>query len=236
MATDRLRAANWALFPGTLCTQAVFDGFLDALDVPASRRQIFSLEWPSVADYRDPLKALSQDTIVCGFSLGAIVAAHHADQMSVQRLILFGLNPHADDPAKAQGRHDLARDVASTGGAAALSARQPTFHGSNPEAVRKSVFQMADETAHLMKAQTRLALTRPGALPALAKARMPILTLTGALDHAAPPAQGQAAAAAAPDGSFHCLDGLGHFALLEDPGLCATAVIQHMDGCHARSF
>lgn len=224
MATDGLSNRPWLLLPGTLCTGAVFDGFLDAVGVANSARTYVTLDRPSIKDYRADFDALTQDTIVCGFSLGAIVAAHFADSMTADRLILFGLNPYADDPAKAPSRHALAQEVKETGSAAALKTRLPDVFGPEPDATRATICQMADETAALIGAQTELALNRPGALRALSEAPMPVLAATGTRDQAAPLAQGQAAAQCAPKGQFRALDGLGHFALLEDQNICATVV------------
>jgi len=76
----------------------------------------------------------------------------------------------------------------------------------------------------MISAQTQLALSRPGALPALGSARAPVVTVTGQTDHMAPPRLGQTAANTAPRGTFAELAGLGHYALLEDPVACAQAV------------
>lgn len=224
MGIEGLCDRPWVLLPGTLCTVAVFDGLLDCLGVDARDRSLIQLDQPSVQDYSAVFDTLSEDAIVCGFSLGAIVAAHYADRMNVQSLMLFGLNPHADDLNKAAGRHALANDVQAYGGATALRDRAPDVGGKNPDAARQTIYQMADETAHLIDAQTQLALTRPGALPSLAKAKMPVICFTGSQDAAAPADQGRAAAQAAPDGRFLSLEGLGHFALLEDPLACAMVI------------
>lgn len=232
MVTSGLADRPWLLLPGTLCTGAVFDGFLDALGVPPAQRHCVQLEWPSIDSYRAIFENVSDVTIVCGFSLGAIVAAHHADRLGAGQLVLFGVNPHADDPAKARSRLDLAVDVKIHGGAAALQARAPEVHGQAPEATRAQLYAMADASADHIDAQTRLALTRPGALSALEKARIPVFTLTGSRDGSAPSAQGAAAAQAAPDGQFYMLDGLGHFALVEDPKACAAALTRLMETRH----
>lgn len=226
MATRHLSERPWLLLPGTLCTGAVFDGLLDALDVPETNRRYVDLSRPSVADYTADFDKVTEDTVVCGFSLGAIVAAHAADRLAAHSMILFGLNPFADDPCKATGRLELARDVKTLGGSAALKSRKPEVHGPSSEQSRKKIYDMADETAHLIAPQTQLALTRPGALATLAKAQVPVLALTGTRDCSAPVAQGRAAADAAPMGLFHPLEGLGHFALLENPAACATAILQ----------
>lgn len=215
----------WLLLPGTLCTGAVFDGMLDEIGVPAANRQIVALDRPSVEAYAATFEQMPDGAIVCGFSLGAIVAAHFADRMNAAHLILFGVNPFADDPAKAKGRHDLAKDVKALGGAAALAMRTPEVFGVRPDQARALIYQMADSTADLIEAQTRLALTRPGAVPALAHARVPVLALTGTQDTSTPPDYASVAAQAAPDGEFVPLEGLGHFALLEDPQACAAALV-----------
>lgn len=224
MATDGLSNRPWLLLPGTLCTAAVFDGFLAALGLDGSTCSHVTLDRPTLADYQSDFDGLHADTIICGFSLGAIVAAHFADKITANRLILFGINPYPDDPAKAPSRYALAQDVTQHGGATALETRLSDVYGPNPAATRALICQMAERTSPHIAAQTQLALTRPGALPALAQAQMPVLAATGTQDHAAPPAQARAAAEAAPSGQFAALDGLGHFALLEDPKACAKAV------------
>lgn len=224
MAINDLSKRPWVLLGGTLCTEVVFEGLLDAIQVPTSNRRHVLLDQPKIEDYDPIFEDLPPDTIVCGFSLGAIVAAHYADRMSAHRLILFGVNPFADDPANAKNRNDLAKHVNTLGGAAALCARAPEVFGPTPDQTRAMIYQMADAAADMIDAQTRLALTRPGAVPALARANMPVFSITGAQDKSAPPNYGKAAAQAAPDGKFVALEGLGHFALLEDPKACATAV------------
>lgn len=226
MVTDDLANRRWLLLPGTLCTAAVFDGFLDVLGVAPANRHPVKLDRPHVDDYAPDFQDLTDDTIVCGFSLGAIVAAHFADSIKARALILFGINPFADDPEKASLRHALAGDVMRYGGAAALRSRNLAVHGPAPRQTRDRILQMADDTAPLIGAQTQLALTRPGAMPALRKARLPVLSFTGTLDIAAPPPQGAAAAQAAQNGRFQSLGGLGHFAVLEDPGACAKALLE----------
>lgn len=226
MDTDSLADRPWILLGGTLCTEILFEDMLDTLAVPPQHRQHIPLDQPKVEDYACVLSDLPRGAVVCGFSLGALVAAHHADRMSAHRLILFGVNPFADDPVCAVRRHDLARDVKARGGAAALMARPPEVFGPTADQTRARICEMADATSHMIDAQTRLSLTRPGAVPALARARMPVLALAGTQDRITPPSYGIAAAQAAPDGLFIPLEGLGHYALLEDPQACASAVMQ----------
>lgn len=225
MAIDDLRNRDWVLLPGTLCTGDIFSEFLDVLGVPENRRTTVSMGYATVEAYGETLTRQANETVFCGFSLGALVAAHHADRLAACRMILFGLNPFPDDPEKSEGRHALARDVQALGGATALRSRLAPMSGSNPERARALVLAMADAAAPDIEAQTNLALSRPGALKALSQSQSPVLVLTGSDDALAPPMQGQAAADMAPSGRFSLLPNLGHYALIEDPAACAQAVI-----------
>jgi len=224
MGIEGLAGRPWLLLPGTLCTGAMFDGLMGALGVQPAQRTHVKINRPSIEDYGATFENLPADTIVCGFSLGAIVAAHYADRMTAGQLVLFGVNPFADAPPQGQSRRELAADVKALGGAAALQRRPLEVHGQAPNETRSLIYAMADTSADQIDAQTTLALTRPGALPALTKATKPVFCLTGSQDTSAPVVKGLAAAQAAPNGQFHILDGLGHFALLEDPEACAVAL------------
>lgn len=229
MAIEDLRNRDWILLPGTLCTGDVFSGFLDTLGIPPERRNPISLCHATIDAYEEVLTPRVNDKVICGFSLGAIITAHLANRLPAHSIILFGLNPFPDDPAKAAGRHELQRDVMALGGASALMSRLPLLLGPNPEQTRAAILAMADAAAPDIEAQTNLALSRPGAMDALSRAISPVLVLTGSEDQMAPAVQGQAAAVAAPDSQFRLLPGLGHYALLEDPIACAKAVIATED-------
>lgn len=225
MAIDPADGRPWILLPGTLCTGVVFGGFLDALGVPQAARHVVNLSRPRTDDYLDALTLRSNPSaIICGFSLGAIVAAHLLDRVAAAEFLLFGLNPLPDDPAKREGRIALASDVDMVGGATALAARIGPLAGPYPGFARACILAMADHSASQIGAQTQLALGRPGALPAFARAQSPVTMLTGDMDTQAPIALAQAAAEAAPQGRVVTLVGLGHYALIEDPKACAAAV------------
>lgn len=205
MGIEDLQDRDWVLLPGTLCTEEVFTGLLDTLEVPAKRRRPVRLCLPHVDDYADTLANGADGAILCGFSLGAIVAARHLDRVRAFRTILFGVNPHADDPAKAPGRHALETEGHAQGGASALVSRLPNFMGPHPQEARAEVLSMADAAAGDIAAHTALALT-------------------GERDGITPEALGQTAANAA-DGWYGSIPGLGHYALLEDPALCAQCLM-----------
>lgn len=226
MATDPADGRPWVLLPGTLCSGAVFDEFLNGLGVPRAARKVVVLNRPSIEDYAAPMSQLCRDgAVICGFSLGAIVAAHLCDCLPASQIVLFGLTPHADDPAKRDGRLALERDVLAMGGRKALAARLPPLAGPDPEWARTMILDMAEDCSAEIEAQTQLALTRPGALDALSRCATPICLLTGDQDTQSPLARAEEAAEVAQRARLASLSGLTHYALVEDPAACAAALM-----------
>lgn len=226
MDIETLSTSRWILLPGTLCNASVFDRFLDLFHVAHHNRIELPLSKPAINDY---LHFFEHDVepgdIICGFSLGAIVAAHYAHKLDqASALFLFALNPHKDDPAKAPGRIALQNDVHQNGGRLALQQISPTLNGSTPDKALSQILAMAEQTTKHIDAYTGLALSRPGALDSLQKCRIPVYALTGEQDEQASPACASIVAGAAPMGKYCLLAGLGHYALLEDPAACAAAV------------
>lgn len=228
MAIDLADGRPWILLPGTLCSGAVFDGFLDGLDVPPSARHVVSMRHPKIEDFRAELQDLcTPDAVVCGFSLGALVAAHLADGLPAAEFLLFALNPHADGPERRADRLKFAADVARQGGAAGLAPRLPPLAGPHPGQARDKILNMAEHSAALMPAQTELALHRPGALGSLARTGAPVRLFTGSEDTWTPIALARDAARAAPFARVTKLPGLGHYALVEDPAACCRALCEN---------
>lgn len=217
---------QWHLLPGTLCTSAIFDQLLNILAVPQSNRHNVELSKPSVNDYRDYFKTtIGKNDIICGFSLGAIVAAHHADVLTENAtLLLFGLNPMADDPAKSEGRAALCADVKALGGRNALLKRLESQRIRMSASQFDLILSMADDASHLIEAQTQLALSRPGALSAIEKSHCAVYTLTGEHDDQAPPNLAKIVSEIAPYGGYYQLPNMMHYAILEDPLICANRV------------
>ena len=225
---------RWILLPGTLCTGAVFDPVLDSLGVSQGARHTVPITRESVEDYASFLEqAVRPGDIVCGFSLGAIVASRNLGSLQHARaIILIGLNPHADHPERAAGRLALQQGVES--GRAREAIREtwvPTGHAHDMDMLGL-VENMAVETAPHVAAQTQLALNRPSALELLEQCHVPLIVVAGSNDRAAPPHHARDTARAAPNSVLSILEGLGHFSLLEDPDLVAEAIvegIQHTD-------
>lgn len=226
MDINSLQKSRWILLPGTLCTSAVFDGFLDELGVPTNQQYTKKLASPKIEDYHSFFKNdVYNGDIICGFSLGAIVAAHHADIVhNAKAIVLFGINPLPDDKEKAKARYALQTDVENQGGRAAMTNRLSNIRGINPEQVRNKILEMAEKSSLDIKAQTTLAMSRPGAANPLSASNIPILALCGTNDDQVKPQMAAIVEKMAPNGQSILLPGLGHYALLEDPTACANAI------------
>lgn len=223
---DAARSARWVLLPGTLCTGAVFAPMLDALGVPAARRQVLTLDLPAVEGYGERLAAEVQGgEIVCGFSLGAIVAAHNLPALARARaVVLLALNPGPDAPG-GRARREAVRDRVLAGGARDwVRESWPAMAATDVAALRARVAEMAEASAPLIAAQTELAATRPGAAAALGATPLPLVLVTGAADRQTPAGPLRPIAGAAPSAALRVVPGLGHFALLEAPDRVAAAV------------
>lgn len=217
---------RWILVPGTLCTGAVFDPVLDRLGVARPARVTVDLASPDLDVCAQRIvDAAGPDDIICGFSLGAIVAAHMADRLSSQQhLVLFAVNPLSDDPEKRPGRMAMLDGVQAHGGSATLRANPPALEGAQQALVLDTIVAMAGVAQVHIGAHTQLALSRPGALEALSRASVPVLVIHGDRDVQTPPAMARMVEDAAPNGQAVILPGLGHYALLEDPDAAADAV------------
>lgn len=228
MATDGFGGARWILLPGTLCTGAVFGPLMQALGVGARRQIVLPLDQPDVAAYRARLaETVQPGDVVCGFSLGAIAAAHAADVLTdAAALVLIALNPRPDAAEKRLGRETLrAAARAGTPGHVFATAAPALFAMPAPGLLDQVVAMALDEACNI-DAQTTLAITRPGALPALRRCRAPVVLVTGTEDQQAPPDLALEAAQAAPRAALQLVPGLGHFGLLEDPAAMATGIRQ----------
>lgn len=217
---------RWVLIPGTLCTPEVFAPMLSHLEVPATRRTFIQPDAPRVADYAARLRhCVNEGDIVCGFSLGALIAMHNLDVLQqAKALVLLAANPHPDPPANYAGRV-AARDRILAGHVADwISEGWDRMSSSRDPDLRARVIAMADATAQLISVQTELAASRPSAVEALRDADLPLLFVTGAEDRLTPPDALREPANAAQNAELRVLNGLGHFALLENPAGVAQAI------------
>ncbi|RJL08601.1 alpha/beta fold hydrolase [Paracoccus siganidrum] len=219
-------SGRWWLLPGTLCTAEVFEPLLGALAVSPQQCRSVRLDRPAVEDYAAELASVEDEDIVLGFSLGAILAAHHLDRMRALAAVLIAANPFADTPEKSAARLEQLARISVEGPGAVMAAAWPALVGpdarENP-AVGNRIVAMAEQTVQDLPAQTELALRRPGAEPMLASARSRALFITGREDPAAPPDRAMRAAAIGRH-ELVLVDGAGHFLPLEAPRACAEAI------------
>lgn len=221
-----MEEGRWILLPGTLCTGAVFTPMLDALGIAPERRTVVVMDRPRVEDYRAVLSAAGPQDVICGFSLGAIAAAHNLDRAGGRAAVLIACNPRADPPDRRPGRLELSARVAAGDTRAAMAAgweRAVAPARRSDTALKDAITTMAVESADLIAAQTELALSRPGAAAAIASSQMPVLFVTGTDDVVTPPDLAREAATNG-DHALAIIPGAGHFLPLERPAETSAAI------------
>lgn len=228
VATDPTFAQRWVLLPGTLCTPAVFAPLMQALGLDMARQITLHLDQPDVTTYRSRLaKTVRPGDVVCGFSLGAIAAAHAADVLpEAAIMVLIALNPYPDAAEKRPGREALRAAALSGALEDVFAVAAPRLFATPTPFLEQQVTEMARQVACHIDAQTALAISRPGVFPVLRQSRAPVILITGEVDQQTPPHLAQEAAQVAPKAVVQIVPRLGHFCLLEDPGAVAAAIRQ----------
>jgi pimeloyl-ACP methyl ester carboxylesterase len=219
-------ADKWVLIPGTLCTSHVFNPLLEELAVERDACQFITPDAPDVRDYDARLReAVTGGEIVCGFSLGALILAHNLGALKAAKaVVLLASNPFPDPPGNSANR-ELVRDRVLAGGAWDwVSENWAAMSATENEDLCALVASMAAETAHLIPAQTELAISRPGAEDQLAGTDLPLVFVTGSEDRLTPVDPIRKIVQNAGSAHLSVLDGLGHFALIEAPDRVAAAI------------
>ena len=224
--TDIGGTGKWVLIPGTLCTGRVFDPLLDELGVSRVDRHVITPDAPDVRDYDARLReAVTGGEIVCGFSLGALILAHNLEALRHARaVVLLASNPFPDPPENRANREAVCDRVLAGGARGWVIENWAAMSASNRDDLREFVASMAEETAEHIPAQTDLAASRPGAQDDLANTDLPLIFVTGSADRLTPSKLLAKIVENAKDAQLHLIEGLGHFALIEDPDQVATAI------------
>lgn len=224
--TPSIEQGKWVLLPGTLCTPAVFDPVLSALGVPDENRHPIDMDAPDVEKYAPRLRAaVTGGKMVCAFSLGSMVAAHNLNALSAARaIVLLACNPLPDLPGNRANREAIRARVLQDGPRGWVEENWPAMSTSRGAEPRETVIRMAEETRALIPAQTELAASRPGAAMPLGETDLPLIFITGEADRLTPVEHIRPIVDSAPNAHLYILNGLGHFALLEDPGPVARAI------------
>ncbi|MDJ0639892.1 MAG: alpha/beta hydrolase [Paracoccaceae bacterium] len=220
------KAEKWVLVPGTLCTDRVFAPLLDQLGVQKCDRHFVSVDAPDVRDYKARFEtSLKGGDIVCGFSLGALVLAHNLDALKAARaVVLLASNPFPDPPGNRANR-EAVRDRVLAGDARGWIAENwAAMSATEGEELRQFVASMAEDTSHLITAQTELAASRPGAEDQLLNTDLPLIFVTGSEDRLTPSASIREIVDNATSAHLSVVEDLGHFALIEAPDRVADAI------------
>jgi pimeloyl-ACP methyl ester carboxylesterase len=219
---------RWVLLPGTLCTPEVFSPLLDRLGVARDQCRFITADAADVRDYAAPLQAaVTGGEVVCGFSLGALIAAHNLPVLArAKAVVLVAANPFPDPPGNRANR-EAVRDRVLAGGARdwVLENLHAMSTDRDP-ALSTFVADMAEETAPMIVAQTELAASRPGAARDIGECNLPLVFVTGSDDRMTPADALRPLVGKAQHADLQVLDGLGHYALIEAPDRVAHAFRQ----------
>ncbi|MEO1745147.1 MAG: alpha/beta hydrolase [Pseudomonadota bacterium] len=220
------RGTKWLLAPGTLCTPRVFDPMLEYLAPDDRDRDFITLDAPHVEDFHDRLQAqVTTEHIVCGFSLGSIMLAHNLDALhNARAAVLVACNPFADRMENRTNREAIRDRVLAGDARGWVQDNWVSMAANGSDALMDFVATMAMESAPLIPNQTELAASRPGAVEALLESDVPLLFVTGSQDQLTPAAPLAAIVRDARQASLQVVEGLGHFALTEDPYRVAAAI------------
>lgn len=214
-ATGEAPALPLVMLPGTLCDARLYAGVLDHLDVEAHIPVLTGATTAGELAAR-LLRDLPARFVLCGFSLGAIVALEIAAQAPsrVERLALIGCNPGSLSPDAADARRAVTHDQFV----------EASYRHTTP-AIHRRLREMAEATPpNIYDQQTAITLSRIDSRPRLRLLTMPTLILCGADDRICPPALSIEMADAIPHTRLRLIDGAGHYLPIEQPERVASEI------------
>lgn len=200
---------------------------------------------PSLAAMADDVVALLDrmdlaTAVVGGVSMGGYVTMELMRQ-APQRLggvVLIDTKAQADQPAARDGRLVMARDVLTEGRAVL----EPMIHlllgetsrSSRPGVVSTVSAWLDDADPRSVAWAQRAMAARPESFATLADASLPGAVVVGEEDWLSPPAQAWAMAERLGT-EPHVVPGTGHLAVVEDPSLARSSLVQALDTVTAGS-
>ena len=177
----------------------------------------------------------SERIAVVGHSLGGMVAQELMLQPPprVQALVLCATSPAFGKPGGAWQAEFVAQRLAPLDAGRGMSALAPglALGMASPNAPHDAVARAAllmsgvPEATYRRALQALVGFDRRDELAAL---RVPLLCLAGSDDRTAPPGIMQKMAEQVPGAEFHLMDGVGHLANLEAPGVFNDALIEFL--------
>ena len=179
------------------------------------------------------LERAPQRFLICGFSLGGIVALQ-ATLLAPERVagvVLISTTGRADDPARAPARRQQVAVALEQGPAALVEAELwPNYVARahlGAEVLKARVVAMADAVGAARFAnQVEIAIARPDVLSELGALRLPLLQINGAEDPTTTPALGAEIVAQVTGATHAVIAGAGHFVLMEQPAETAGAIME----------
>lgn len=169
----------------------------------------------------------------CGLSLGGVVGMWLAVN-APERVERLALCCTAASFAPRQGWVDRAATVRANGMGAVADAVlgrwfQPSFQDTHPDVVARFRAMLVSTPAEGYAACCD-ALADADLTSRLGEIAAPTLVLTGAADPVAPPATGDALAAAITDAAHTVIEGAAHIANVEQPDVFTAALLRHLGG------
>lgn len=228
MPTQPRADTRLVLLPGLACDARLWAGQIDAL--PAALRPLVA----TVHARFDTIEAMAAgllhevrgDLVLCGASLGAMVAMEVARQAPgrIKGLALLGSNARPESPDMRQLREDAIalfergelRDVLEPNIAFAFHPAQ----AADPALCEAYLTMLLDAGATQLIRQNRALMNRPDARRHLLRLRCPVLLMCGDGDRLTPPECTREIAALLPkalDVQLHWLDRCGHMLTMEKP-------------------
>lgn len=178
-----------------------------------------------IRDHSDDLIGLLdhvgwQDTMLCGLSVGGVIAMDLAVRAParVTRLVLMDTAAKIGTPDAWNARIDAVLDggVASIGEAIMARWFSPDYRAGQPEAF-SGWRRMLERTPAAGYAETCKALRDADLTDAITGITVPTLVIAGEDDLSTPPALVEATARRIPGAIFHIIKGAGHLPCIERP-------------------
>jgi len=216
------------LVPGTLCDDRLFAPMLAHLDLDATIAP--PIAHATVGEAGEAVLALAPPRFIAiGFSLGGFVCLDLLCRAPerITALVLISGNAQAIQPETAAARRDEVEFARDVGWAALIGQLWPRYVGQAfraKTALEAKLVAMAEAVGlERFAMQAELAISRPDRSAALRTSTVPYLVVSG-FEDAMTPRERYRATANVPRGHWTELEGVGHFAPLEAPAACASAI------------
>ena len=217
--------------PGLLCTSALFQAQIDALD---ATHKIMIADTTGLDNISAMSERILEQTvgplILFGLSMGGYIAMETArlDSSRVQGLGLFSTGARADTEDRRKMRNELIR-LSAIGKFKGVTPRLlPKFlspRALQNEQLTNTVMHMAETVGqHNFALQQQAISNRIDQRPHLPSYTGPSCVVCGDIDELTPPELSVEMAELLPDCELKLLEATGHLSVIEAPGACLAAM------------